>query len=208
MMGERPKSPVLLALYRGIIAFDQWVEVENETERGVAAKCQDGSDWFYVALSNPTYGDCFGVDVSQHASFESLRTATMEAVGWGEDDQLPWCDLDDDDKVLTETDTLERLVAWLQSVLGSDGWTDWEISLMERWAVDEATIYAPGMQIYSALSDTERKELSFSYGDARGGPGSRIPCVTSKASLGKLNEAMCARSLPFLFVSESSYMPE
>lgn len=41
MMGEQPKSPVLLALYRGIIAFDQWVEVENETERGVAAKCTE-----------------------------------------------------------------------------------------------------------------------------------------------------------------------
>ena len=38
---------------------------------------------------------------------------------------------------------------------------------MKRWAVDEATIYAPGMQVYSALSDTEREELSLSYGDAR-----------------------------------------
>lgn len=207
-MDKKPTSPVLLALYQGVIAFDQWVEVESETERGVAAKCQDGSDQFYVALSDPTYGDCLGVNVSNHPTFEDLRTAAMDSGGWSVDDQLPWCDLDDDDEVLPETDTLERLVAWLQSPLGSDGWTDWEINLMEHWAVDEATIYAPGMQIYSALSDAERNELSLSYGDARGGPGSSVPCVTSRASLDKLNEAMRLRSLPFLFVSEQPHLPE
>lgn len=206
-MSEQPESPVLLGLYRGVIAFDQWVDVENETERGVAAKCLDGSERFYVALSNPSYGDCFGIDPSQHASFEELRRATMEAGGWGDEDQFPWCDLDDDDEVLPETDTLERLVAWLKSPLGSDGWTDWEWSLMERWAVDEATIYAPGLQIYSALPDSERRELSLSYADL-GGPASSVPCVTAQASLDKFNEAMRLRSLPFLFVSEHAYLPE
>lgn len=206
-MDNKPASPVLLALYQGVIAFDQWVEVENETERGVAAKCQDGSDQFYVAFSDPTYGDCLGVDVSHHPTFESLRAAAMDAGGWGEDDQLPWCDLDDDDEVLPETDTLERLVAWLQSPLGGDGWTDWEISLMEHWAVDEATIYAPGMQIYSALSDAERGELSLSYADL-GGSASSVPCVTARASLSMLNNVMLEKQLPFIFVAEYSHYPE
>lgn len=206
-MSKQPESPVLLGLYRGVIAFDQWVDVENETELGVAAKCEDGSDRFYVALSNPSYGDCFTIDPSQHASFEEIRRATMEAGGWGDEDQLPWCDLDDDDEVLSETDTLERLVAWLNSPLGSDGWTEWEWNLMERWAVDKATIYAPGLQIYSCLSVTERSELSLSYGDL-GGPASSVPCVTTQASLDKLNDAMRASSLPFLFVSEHPYLPD
>jgi hypothetical protein len=131
----------------------------------------------------------------------------MESGGWGNTDQFPWCDLDDDDEVLPETDTLERLVEWLKSALGSDGWTDWEIDLLERWAVDEATIYAPSLQIYSALSKNERRELSLSYADL-GGPGSIVPCVTSQASLDKLNETMRLRSLPFLFVSEHPYLLE
>lgn len=206
-VSQKPESPVLLGLYQGVIAFDQWIDVENETERGVAAKCLDGSDRFYVALSSPSYGDCFGIDLSQHASFEELKRATMEAVGWGDEDQFPWCDLDDDDEVLPETDTLERLVAWLKSPLGSDGWTDWEWSLMERWVVDEATIYAPGLQIYAALSEDERRDLSLSYADL-GGPASSVPCVTSMATLDKLNEAMLLKSLPFLFVSESPCLPE
>lgn len=109
--------------------------------------------------------------------------------------------------VLSETDTMDRLVAWLKSPLGSDGWTDWEWSLMERWAVDEATIYAPGLQIYAALSDNGRHELSLSYVDL-GGPASSVPCVTSQASLDKLNEAMRLKSLPFLFVSENPYLPD
>jgi hypothetical protein len=204
---QTASSPVLLGIYRGVIAFDKWVEVENETERGVAAKCQDGTDRFYVALSNPTYGDCLGVDVSTDATFENLRAAAMDAGGWYENDQLPWCDLDDDDEVVPTTDTLERLVAWLQSPLGSDGWTDWEWSLIERWAIDEATIYAPGMQIYSALSEAERGELSLSYADL-GGPASSVPCVVTKASLEKLNAVMVARSLPFIFVSEHQNLPD
>jgi hypothetical protein len=207
-MNEKPASLVLLALYRGIIAFDQWVEVENETERGVAAKCQDGSDEFYVALSNPSYGDCLGVDMPQDVTFESLRKATMDAGGWDELDLLPWCDFDENDEILPETDTLKRLVGWLRSPLGSDGWTDWEISLMEHWAVDEATIYAPGMQIYEALSDAERQELKLSYGDARGGPGSSVPCVTTTASLDLLNETMRTRGLPYIFVSEKPFFPD
>jgi hypothetical protein len=207
-MNGRRRSPVLLALYQGIIAFDQWVEVENETERGVAAKCQDGSDAFFVALSNPSYGDCFGVDMSRDVTFESLRKATMDAGGWDDRDQLPWCNFDENGAILPETDTFESLVGWLQSPLGTDGWTDWEISLMEHWAVDEATIYAPGMQIYTALSDAERQELKLSYGDARGGPGSSVPCVTARATLDKLNQAMLANGLPFLFVSEHPFMPQ
>lgn len=206
MLTEQNEPPVLLGLYGGVIACDQWVDVENETERGVAAKCQDGSDRFYVALSNPTYGDCFGVDIPKDASFESLRNATMEAGGWDENDQLPWCDLDDSDEVLPETDSLERLVGWLQSPLGSDGWTDWEWSLMEHFGAD-ASIYAAGMQIYAALSDIERRELSLSNADL-GGPASSVPCVTTQASLDKLNEVMRARSLPFLFVAEYSYLPD
>lgn len=200
-------SPVLLALYKNIIAFAEWTYVENETEQGVAAKCQDGSDRFYIAFKSPTYGDCLGVDLSPNESFGSLKKATMEAVGWGDDDQFPWCELDENDQVLKESDTLERLISWLQSPVGGDGWTDWELSLIEHWAVDEATIYAPGLQIYAALSESERRELSLSYSDL-GGPASTVPCVNSMASLVVLNEKMTARSLPFLFVAEFPYFPE
>lgn len=206
-MTKQNEPLVLLGLYRGVIAFDQWTEVQTETEQGFAAKCQDGSEQFYVALSNPTYADCFGIDIPQNASFESIRSATMEACGWDENDQLPWCDLDDRDENLPNTDNRDRLIAWLQSPVGSDGWTDWELSLMEHWAVDEATIYAPGMQIYAALSDFERRELSLSHADL-GGPASSVPCVTAQASLDKLNEAMRARSLSFLFVAEYPYFPD
>jgi hypothetical protein len=49
-MTKGAEAPVLLALYRGVIAFAEWAYVENETDHGVAAKCQDGSDRFFVAL--------------------------------------------------------------------------------------------------------------------------------------------------------------
>jgi hypothetical protein len=131
----------------------------------------------------------------------------MEAAGWCFDDQFPWCELDESDRVLPESDTLERLISWLQLPVGSDGWTDWEWSLMEHWAVDEATIYAPGFQIHTSLSEPERSELSLSYSDL-GGPASSVPCVRSAASLEMLNEKMIARSLPFMFVAEFPHLPE
>lgn len=39
MMTDQYEPPVLLGLYQGVIAFDQWTEVQSQTEQGLGAGC-------------------------------------------------------------------------------------------------------------------------------------------------------------------------
>jgi hypothetical protein len=52
-----------------VIAFDTWVELDSGDECGVAAKCLDGSDRFFVVAANPTYADCYGITECEQTPF-------------------------------------------------------------------------------------------------------------------------------------------
>lgn len=197
------ESPVLLSLYKGVIAFDTWVEVDSRYECGVAAKCLDGSDRFFVVAANPTYADCYGIADYEQTPFIALKQATLDACGLYADDQFPWVEYDDEGNVVPDTDTLERLRSWLGSTLGS---TDWDFDLLGRW-LDPTSIYAPGDQIDAALTAEEKSE----FGLTRvwlGGPASSFQVVRVTAGIERLNEAMTAKQLPYKFVNEYNYLPD
>ena len=201
-MPETP-SPVLLALYKGVIAFDTWVEVDSGDERGVAAQCLDGTDRFFVKKANPTYADCLGITDYAQASLDHLKQITLEACGWSEDDEFPWCDYDDQGNLVAETDNSDRLQNWLSSPLGS---SDWDIDLMCRW-FDPTSIYTPGKEIDAALTAEERSDLGVAS-MWMGNPAYSYLVYKAEADLKKLNAAMYAKGLPYFFINEYDYLPD
>ena len=196
-------SPILLSLYQGVIAFDTWVELDSGDECGVAAKCLDGSDRFFVVAANPTYADCFGITEYEQTPFTALRQATLDACGLHEDDQFPWCEYDDEGNVVPDTDTLERLKNWLGSTLGS---TDWDFDLLGRW-LDPTSIYAPGDEIEAALTAQEKSELGVTR-QWLGGPASSFQVVRVAAGIERMNDAVTAKGLPYRFTREYNYLPD
>lgn len=197
------ESPILLSLYKGVIAFDTWVEVDSGDECGVAAKCLDGSDHFFVVAANPTYADCYGIADYEQIPFIALKQAALDACGLDEGDQFPWCEYDDEGNVVPDTDTPERLRNWLGSTPGS---TDEDFDLMGRW-LDPTSIYAPGDQIEAALTAEEKSELGVTR-EWLGSPAYSFLVVRVAAGIERLNEAMTAKQLPYKFVNEYDYLPD
>lgn len=196
-------SPILLSLYNGVIAFDTWLEIDDGVECGVAARCQDGSDCFFVVLANPTYADCYGIANYQNIPFAALKQVTLEACGLHDDAQYPWCDYDDEGNVVIDTDTPDRLRSWLGSHVGN---TDWDFDLLGQW-LDPTSIYEPGKKIESALNEQEKKELGITW-EWLGSPASSFLVVRTAADIEMLNKTMREKQLPYKFINVYHYLPD
>jgi hypothetical protein len=194
----------MLGLFGGVIAAHEWVYVESDDELGIAARCDDGTQEFYVDKARPTFRDVFAITVADTAPYEEKRKAVLEATGWEFPEEFRWLNTDEEGAVIPGTDTDETLTRWLNSEVGYSD--DYSCGLQERWSSYTSTIYGPGFALMNALTDADAKELGLRYADL-GGPASSVPCVASTATIEKLNQVLSAKGLPFVFVEEVNHPP-
>lgn len=162
---------------------------------GIAALCDDGSDKFYVEKEHPTHREYYGIEVPDAAAgYEKRKQAVIEATGWEDPEQFGWIEIDENGDAVPETETDERLTAWLNDAKSTndDYW---------NWGSRTANAFAPGFALMSSLSKEEITRLGMHEWD-RGGIGSSVPCVVCNASLEELNRIIVQNDLPFIFVDD------
>jgi hypothetical protein len=191
-------------LFAGVIAAQEWTDVQSADELGIAARCDDGTNAFYVDKARPTFRDVFAITVADTAPYDEKRKAVLEATGWDFPEEFLWLSTDDEGEVIPGTDTDETLTGWLNSEVTYGD--DYSCGLLERWSSHTSTIYAPGFALMNSLTGAEIRELGLRHADL-GGPASSVPCVASTATIEKLNQVLSARGLPFVFVAEVDYLP-
>jgi hypothetical protein len=161
---------------------------------GIAALCDDGSTTFFAENENPTHREYYGIEVPDDAGYENRKQAVIEAVGWVSPEEFGWVEIDENGDAVPETETDERLTAWLNDPKSTndDYW---------NWGSRTANAYAPGFALMSSLSKEEITRLGMHEGDL-GGPASSVPCVYCDASLEELNRVIAQNDLPFIFIDD------
>jgi hypothetical protein len=187
------QSKVLLTLDDGDIIVAKRFGYVDGGLMGIHAECDDGTFTLFAVKSNPTNAEFHEIEVPADASYEEKKKAVEDATGWESDDEFPWLDTDENGDAVPGMDTLERINNWLNAEI--------ELEMLEYWGQREAGEYAPGFALMDALSDDEQLALGLREQDL-GGPASSVPCVTTTATLEKLNEIIAANALPFIFVDD------
>jgi hypothetical protein len=106
---------------------------------GIAAACDDGSKTMFCEKSNPTYGEFYGIEVSQASSYAVMKAAVEAATGWTDDDELPWIELDQHGAIVPETASADRIAGWLNTELNTDA----DLHLLEPAPRQSATLVLP-----------------------------------------------------------------
>lgn len=183
---------------------------------GTSALCDDGSRTDYKVPTKPPRHEFLGIDIADCMSYNALKIKYLEVCDWPDndkrevmnmtdwshypydfDEELGWLQLDDDGRVLPESDTFESMRSWLNEPISYD-------HEVERWLErmdPECSQYAPGFLLRASLPEPDVERLQLSDAD-RGGPASSVPCVSCDASTEDLNAAIEANNLPYVFVDE------
>ena len=193
-----PQPRVLLTLDRyGVISANHYSFIDD---RGVSVECEDGSSEFYTVEGNPTIADYYEICIADDATYEEKKQALLAATRWEFEDEFGWLELDEFGEVIPGTDTDESITKFLRRPLLDFGREPY-IDMYYGFGSRTSTQYTPGFLIWDALNDEERKELQLRNSDL-GGPASSVPCISTKASIDELNEALEHYALPFVFVDE------
>jgi hypothetical protein len=144
--------------------------------------------------ANPAHREYHDIEVPDDAGYEKRKQAVTEATDWEYPEEFGWIEIDENGDAVPETETDERLTAWLNAKLYGS-------YLLESWGSRTATQYAPGFGLLSSLSKEEITRLGMREVD-RGGPASSVPCVYCDARLEELNRVIALNDLPFIFIDD------
>ncbi len=184
-------APIELVLEDGILIAKEYTYVDSLGEAGVAVRCSDGSWSVHTIKAIPSERDYYGVQLPpRDLPFAEKRELVIEQAGL-DPDYLPWVEYDKAGDPLPETDTEERLEAWLDSDVVGDR--------LETWGGGRTSEHGIALQILDVLSDAERRRLGMRQVDL-GGPASSVPAVAMTGSRAQFNWIMRVHRLPFVLV--------
>lgn len=203
MMQITPSPRMLLTLDGGAVAAKYFALLYSDEPGslidvvGIAAELEDGTNASLVCENlNPTFRDYYGIRVSDDATYEDKKAAIRDATGWADFDEFPWVEIDETGEAIPGTDSDVSISRWLdQPIDDQELYIDW----ITRNVPDR---YTPGFDIYRRLQPSEITELGLKCADL-GGPASSVPCVSTSATIERLNAVLSRASLPYVFSDDA-----